>query len=98
MNATKRYLIYLLLFVVLFIRLDTRIQFNSNKFVFDTEIIIQSLMHHFKIEEIPIQARYFDEASNIKLLPSIVYGLEIVWALIKYILHTKNIYKFKQFE
>jgi len=32
MNATKRYLIYLLLFVVLFIRLDTRIQFNSNKF------------------------------------------------------------------
>ena len=73
-------------------------QFNSNKFVFDTEIIIQSLMHHFKIEEIPIQARYFDEASNIKLLPSIVYGLEIVWALIKYILHTKNIYKFKQFE
>lgn len=71
---------------------------NSNNFVFDTEIIIQSLVHHFKIEEIPIQTRYFDEASKIKLLPGIIYGCGIIWAVIKYLLHIKGIYKFRQFE
>ncbi|MFH1754040.1 MAG: glycosyltransferase family 2 protein [Candidatus Omnitrophota bacterium] len=71
---------------------------NSDKFVFDTEIIAQALMHHFKIEEIPIQTRYFDEASSIKLLPSILYGFGIIWTMIKFALHSKGIYKFKQFE
>ena len=73
-------------------------ELNSNKFVFDTEMIVQSLMHHFKIEEVPIQTRYFDEASKIKFLPSILYGVGIIWAMIKYILHTKGVYKFRQFE
>jgi len=71
---------------------------NSNKFVFDTEMIAQALMHHFKIEEVPVQTRYFDEASSIKLIPGIFYGLGIIWTMIKYIVHVKGIYKFKQFE
>ncbi|MFH1857941.1 MAG: glycosyltransferase family 2 protein, partial [Candidatus Omnitrophota bacterium] len=37
-------------------------QKNSNGFVFDTEIIVQLLIHGFKIEESPIKTRYFDEA------------------------------------
>lgn len=73
-------------------------ELNSNKFVFDTEIIVQSLLHYFKIEEIPIQTRYFDEASKIKFIPSVIYGLGIVWTMTKYILHKKGIYRFKQFE
>lgn len=59
---------------------------NSNGFVFDTEIIAQILLHNFRIEEIPIRTRYFDEASTIKLLPSILYGLGILKTLLKYIL------------
>ena len=73
-------------------------EFNDNQFVFDTEIIVQSLVHHFRIEEVPIQTRYFEEASKIKLLPSILYGLGILWTLFKFILHVKGIYKFRQFE
>ncbi|MFC1658629.1 methyltransferase domain-containing protein [Candidatus Omnitrophota bacterium] len=73
-------------------------EFNSNAFIFDTEIIVQALIHHFKIEEIPVQTRYFDEASKIKFLPSVIYGLSIIWTMMKYILHNKGIYKFKQFE
>lgn len=72
-------------------------ELNSDKFVFDTEIIVQILIHHFKIEEVPIQTRYFDEASQIKFLPCIEYGFGIIWTMIKYILHTKGFYKFKQF-
>ncbi|MBU2043673.1 MAG: methyltransferase domain-containing protein [Candidatus Omnitrophica bacterium] len=74
-----------------------RFKLNSDKFVFDTEIIVQALVHHFKIEEVPIQTRYFDEASQIKFLPCIAYGFGIIWTMVKYILHSKGIYKFKQF-
>ncbi|MCX5713833.1 MAG: methyltransferase domain-containing protein [Candidatus Omnitrophica bacterium] len=71
---------------------------NSNNFIFDTEIIVQMLTHYFKIEEVPIRTRYFDEASSIKLWPSIIYGLEILATLFKYFLHTRYIIRFKQFE
>jgi len=70
---------------------------NSDGFIFDTEIIAQILLHNFKIEEIPIRTRYFDEASTIGLLPSILYGLGILKTLFKYMLHTMTPFKFKQF-
>jgi 2-polyprenyl-3-methyl-5-hydroxy-6-metoxy-1,4-benzoquinol methylase len=73
-------------------------QLNSNGFIFDTEIIAQVLLHNFKIEEIPIRTRYFDEASIIKFWPSVIYGLGILKTLLKYILHTHTFIKFKQFE
>lgn len=70
---------------------------NSNGFIFDTEIIIQALLKNFKIEEIPIKTRYFDEASTIGFFRSCLYGLGILKTLLKYILHTKGIVKFEQF-
>ncbi|MFH1867868.1 MAG: methyltransferase domain-containing protein [Candidatus Omnitrophota bacterium] len=71
---------------------------NSDGFVFDTEIIAQALLHRFRIEEIPIRTRYFDEASSIKFFPCLVYGLGILKTLLKYILHTRKIIRFRQFE
>ncbi len=71
---------------------------NSDGFVFDTEIIVQGLLRYFKIDEVPIRTRYFEEASTIKLFPSIIYGLGILKTLIKYILHTHRVIRFKQFE
>ncbi|MBL7196716.1 MAG: glycosyltransferase family 2 protein [Candidatus Omnitrophica bacterium] len=73
-------------------------QINSNGFVFDTEIIIQVVLHKFKIEEIPIHTRYFPDASTIKFWPAVSYGLGILEALFKYWLHKKGIVRFKQFE
>lgn len=71
---------------------------NSDGFIFDNEIIVQGLLHYLKIEEVPIRTRYFDEASTIKFLPSVIYGLGIIKTILKYILHTKGIIKFRQFE
>ena len=70
---------------------------NSDGFVFDTEIIVQGVVKYMKFEEVPIKTRYFDEASSIKLGPSIVYGLNILKTLFKFILY-KSGFKFKQFE
>ncbi|MFH1201938.1 MAG: methyltransferase domain-containing protein [Candidatus Omnitrophota bacterium] len=71
---------------------------NSDGFVFDTEIIVQGVLHYLKIEEIPIRTRYFDEASSIKFLPSVIYGFGILKTLLKYLLHTRGIIRFKQFK
>lgn len=71
---------------------------NSNGFVFDTEIIVQGIINNMRIEEIPIRTRYFDEASTIKLIPSILYGLGILRTLLKFILYKFGLIKFKQFE
>lgn len=71
---------------------------NSDGFIFDTEIIAQARLHNFKIEEVSIRTRYFDEASTIKFWPCVFYGLGILKTLLKYILHTHKIKHFKQFE
>ncbi|MCX5703797.1 MAG: glycosyltransferase family 2 protein, partial [Candidatus Omnitrophica bacterium] len=71
---------------------------NSDSFIFDNEIIIQGLLHCLKIEEVPIRTRYFQEASTIKFLAAVIYGLGILKTLLKYVLHTKGIIACRQFE
>jgi glycosyltransferase involved in cell wall biosynthesis len=69
---------------------------NSDDFVFDTEIIVQIVCHKYNIAEIPIQTKYFDEASSIKLGGCIKYGLGIILTMAKYLLHKHKIFKFTQ--
>ncbi len=76
---------------------SVNLEANSDGFVFDTEIIVQGVVKYMKFEEVPIKTRYFDEASSIKLWPSIVYGLNILKTLLKFFLFKRGI-KFKQFE
>jgi len=70
---------------------------NSNDFVFDSEIIAQGILHGMRIREIPIETRYFSEASQIGLLRSIVYGLAIMKTLVKFKIHKKGWKRFVMF-
>jgi hypothetical protein len=70
---------------------------NSDGFICDTEIITQIILHNFKIEEVPIRTRYFEEASTIKLWPGILYGIGILKTLVKYFLHKHTFIKLRQF-
>jgi hypothetical protein len=72
-------------------------QLNSNDFVFDSEIIAQGVIHNMRIKEIPIETRYFEEASQVGFWRSVIYGLSILKTLTKFKLHKKNIKKFKMF-
>jgi glycosyltransferase involved in cell wall biosynthesis len=74
-----------------------KFELNSDDFVFDSEIIAQGVIHKMRIREIPIETRYFEEASKIGLLRSIVYGLSIFKTLVKFKLHKKGIIRFEQF-
>ena len=77
-----------------------QIQFqkNSDGFIFDTEIIVQLHVRHFKIDEIPIRTRYFEEASSIRLWPSVLYGLGIIRVMLGYALHSSGWWKIRKFE
>jgi glycosyltransferase involved in cell wall biosynthesis len=70
---------------------------NSNDFVFDSEIIAQGVMHGMIIREIPIETRYFSEASQIGLWRSIVYGFSILKTLAKFKMHKKGVKRFAMF-
>ena len=52
----------------------------SNKFHFDTQIIIQFINKKFKIKEIPIPTIYRDEISHLKSIP---YGINVLLSTIK---------------
>ena len=70
---------------------------NSDDFVFDTEIIAQGVIHGMRIREVPIETRYFKEASQVGFWRSSVYGLSILKTLVKYKLHKKGLARFKIF-
>ncbi len=70
---------------------------NSADFVFDSEIIAQGVIHGARIREIPIETRYFAEASQIGMGRSIVYGLSILKTLVKFKLHKKGLKRFPLF-
>lgn len=74
-----------------------RFENNSNDFVFDTEIIAQGMANNLFFQEVPIETRYFPEASSINFQRSVVYGLGVLCVLIKYKLHVKNIRKENKF-
>lgn len=48
---------------------------NSDDFVFDTQILAQAVRLGFRLGDIPVPVRYFDEASSINFRRSLRYGL-----------------------
>lgn len=60
---------------------------NSDDFVFDQHIIAQIMHFKFRMGEIPVPTRYFKEASSINFWRSVVYGLQTLWMLMRYVLH-----------
>ena len=47
---------------------------NSNDFVFDSQFLVQSVHFGFKLGDIPVPVRYFDEASSINVRRSAIYA------------------------
>jgi glycosyltransferase involved in cell wall biosynthesis len=60
---------------------------NSNGFVFDTEVIFQAVHFDLKVAEVPIQTRYFDDASSVGFRAGVVYGLGTLWTALRFRLH-----------
>ena len=71
---------------------------NSDKFIFDQEIVAQIVAGGFRITEISVPVRYFPEASSASFIDSTIYGLSILWLLARYQLHRRGVLRSQQFE
>jgi glycosyltransferase involved in cell wall biosynthesis len=76
---------------------SVNLEANSDGFVFDTQIIAQGMAKGLKIREIPIETRYFDEASQIAFGPSVRYGFAILKTMVLYKLHVWGIWSARIF-
>ncbi|HNW45635.1 MAG TPA: glycosyltransferase family 2 protein [Elusimicrobiales bacterium] len=59
----------------------------SDRFDFDTDIIVQAAMRKFRIAEVAHQTRYRDENSQMPFGKAVQYGLKIVATVVKFKLH-----------
>ncbi len=70
---------------------------NSDKFVFDTEVIAQTVAFGFSIAEIAVPTRYFAEASSVNFRNSVVYGLGTLATMARYLLDRWGVRRSPQF-
>jgi glycosyltransferase involved in cell wall biosynthesis len=71
---------------------------NSDKFIFDQEIIAQLVDINMRITEVPVPTRYFKQASSASFIQSCIYGISILWLLARYLLHRSSIIRQRRFQ
>jgi glycosyltransferase involved in cell wall biosynthesis len=60
---------------------------NSDDFVFDTQFLVQAVHFGFRLGDIPVPVRYFDEASSINFNRSVRYGMSTLGTVGRFWLH-----------
>ncbi len=70
---------------------------NSDDFVFDNEMLAQTVAFGFRIGEISCPTRYSDDSSSISFTRSVKYGLGVLSTAIKFRLHAWNISRSRLF-
>ena len=71
---------------------------NSDDFVFDNQMIAQTVMFGFPIGEISCPTRYFEEASSINFQRSVKYGLGVLLTTARFVAHRVGIAKSPLFD
>lgn len=66
---------------------------NGNGYIFDPQLILQTVYFGFKIAEVPVSKKYNKEAISPNLSKSFLHGLENIKLLIQYLLHRHGIKK-----
>ncbi|QDU19917.1 glycosyltransferase family 2 protein [Urbifossiella limnaea] len=71
---------------------------NSDDFVFDTQFLVQAVHFGFRLGDVPVPVRYFDEASQINFRRSTKYGLQTLTTVGAYWLNRLGVRKFPLFK
>lgn len=66
---------------------------NSNDFVFDTQFLAQAVHFGFRLGDIPVPVRYFDEASQINFRRSTKYGIQTLTTVGKFWLNRLRLWR-----
>jgi glycosyltransferase involved in cell wall biosynthesis len=70
---------------------------NSDDFVFDNEILAQSIYFGYRIGEISCPTKYFEEASSINFSRSVKYGFGVLATMLKSKLQKVGIARYRLF-
>jgi len=57
---------------------------NSDDFVFDNEMLLQTMYFGYNVGEVSCPAKYFEEASSISFRRSVTYGFGVLQTAVKY--------------
>lgn len=60
---------------------------NTDDFAFDMQFLVQASHFGFRIGDIPVETKYFEEASSINFMRSLKYGLHTLGILGQFVLH-----------
>jgi len=71
---------------------------NSDRFIFDQEAVAQAVALNLRIKEIAVPTRYFPQASSASFVQSSIYGISILYLVLRYWLHKTGIRRSRQFE
>lgn len=74
------------------------IHVNSDDFVFDNEMLAQTVHFGFRLGEISCPTRYFPEASSINFRRSVIYGFGVLGTAVSFRLQKLGWAKFRIFE
>ena len=70
---------------------------NSDDFVFDNQMLCQTLYFGFDLGEVSCPALYFDDASSISFSRSVTYGMGVMKTALKYAIAKRGISHFNIF-
>ena len=71
---------------------------NSDDFVFDSQFLVQCVHFGFRLGDVPVPVRYFDEASSINFRRSSIYALQTLWCLVQFWAHRLHLKRCKLFQ
>ena len=66
--------------------------------MFDTQFLVQAVHFGFRLGDVPVPVRYFDEASQINFRRSTKYGLQTLKTVGQFWLHRLGLWKSKLFK
>lgn len=73
-------------------------QNNTDDFAFDSQFLAQTVYFGFKLGDVPVPVRYFDEASSINFRRCVKYGLTTLWVLAQFWLQKLKLARFRIFQ
>lgn len=73
-------------------------QDNSDDFIFDMQFLVQASYHGMRMGDVPVETKYFEEASSINFSRSLTYGLLTLWVLAQYALRKAGVDAFTIFK
>jgi glycosyltransferase involved in cell wall biosynthesis len=71
--------------------------FNSNSWLFDSQIIFQIVNLRFRVHEFAVPCRYDGNSSSVSFSDGLVYGASVLGESARYVLHRKGMWREKRY-